>query len=171
MTNATPKNPDAPVPSIEIENPIDLNVDLSAAHTEILNWLQNSILTWDSAAQGVILMLGFTFAVILGKPLKAKMTERINNIAKIPFRLTQSLHSLTRLVFPAIALVTIFLGTKIVGPGGLDFNVGFCLVVTKLLSAWIVIRIIVQFIDNRFARNIFAMAIWAIAAPSWVRRE
>ena len=36
----------------------------------------------------------------------------------------------------------------------------------KVLLAWIIIRIIVQFIDNNAVRNVFAMAIWSVAALS-----
>lgn len=164
MTSASDKTTETPVPAIEIQSPID--IDINTLQSEIIVWFQNHILTVDSAVQGIILLTGFVLAAILSKPIKARLTDRINSIAKIPFRITQIMHSLTRLVYPAIALIIIFLGTKIAGPGGLEFDIAFCMVVTKLLVAWIIIRIIVQFIDNRFVRNMFAFAIWTIAALS-----
>ncbi len=157
---------DSPAPSVEIESPIDLDVDIQDLQSDLFDWFQDNILTWDSALQGGLLLAAFFFALFVGKPLRRHFIARINTISKIPFRLTQILHNLTKLVYPLVALIVLFLGSKIAGPQGFGFETGFSEAISKLLVAWVFIRIFVQFIGNNFVRNIFALIIWAIAALS-----
>ncbi len=157
---------DAQTPTVEIESPIDLDVDVKDLKADLLSWAQENILTTDSAVQAGILVTALVIAICCAPPIRSRLIAYINTIPKIPFRLTQVLHNLTKLVYPIIGLIVIFAGSKIAGAQGFGFETTFSEAVSKLLIAWIFIRIIVQFIENNFARNMFALIIWAIAALS-----
>lgn len=141
-------------------------INFQALRDESLLWFQDHILTLDSALQGAALFAAGFLAILLSRPLRARLTRKINSLQKLPFRVTEMLHSVARLVFPFIMLVVLFIGTKIIGPGGLGLETAFLIIVVKLLWAWVMIRLCVQFIGNRFARNVFAITIWTIAALS-----
>ena len=131
----------------------------------ILDWLSANLLTVDATVQGFILIAAFGVALSVYRPIRERLTGWITTL-KIPYRLTEILRSFTRLIIPVVALVFVFFGTKIAGSEAFAIKTGFCDAIIKLLSAWILIRLFVQFIENRFARNSFAMVIWAVAALS-----
>lgn len=129
------------------------------------DWFTANILTPDAAVQGGILFLAFALALIIERAAKPLMIEWINKL-KIAFRLTEILRSLTKLIFPFATLIILFIGTQIVALPPFSFSVVFAFAVIKLLTAWIIIRLVVQFIGNRFVRNVMAVSIWIIAALS-----
>lgn len=140
-------------------------LDITIIQKDVTEWFLGHVWTPDSAAQIVILLTAFMLASIVSKASRKKLTDRINALT-LPYRAIEILRSLTKLVFPATALILVFSGAYIVGPGVLGFNTAFSAGVVKLLVAWIVIRLIVQFIENGFARNTIALLVWVIAALS-----
>lgn len=141
------------------------NINISALQTKTIEWLGTHILTLDFGIQTAIIILSFIAAFFLKKHLKPRLNELLNKLT-IPFRIIEAMRNMLRLLMPAITLIFIFLGTKIIGFGMLDISITFSEVVMKLLFAWIIIRMLVQLIENRFARNIFALTIWGLAALS-----
>lgn len=141
------------------------NINISDLQTKSLEWLSSNILNIDFGIQTAIILVSFIAAFFLKKYLKPRLNELLNKLT-IPFRIIEAMRNMLRLLMPAITLIFIFLGTKIIGFGVLDISVTFSEVVMKLLFAWIIIRMLVQLIENRFARNIFALTIWGLAALS-----
>ena len=141
------------------------NVDFAKFQEQTAHWLVTNVLNGDAVIQGGIIILSFALSLVLHRPLRARLNDRINNL-RIPFRLTEVLRSLTKLIFPAIALILMLLMMKVAGPTGFGFKMSFAVAVSKLISAWILIRLLLQFIENRFARNVIAFTILTIAALS-----
>jgi len=132
---------------------------------QLIEWFIAHIWTVDCGVQVILLGTSFVLAFILKNIIKPKLNDIINKL-NIPFRLTEILYSLLKLTFPLIAMLFIFLGTKIAGPAGLGFSVSFATAIVKLLLAWVFIRMVAQMIEHRFARNIIAFTVWGLAALS-----
>ncbi|NCO04400.1 MAG: mechanosensitive ion channel [Alphaproteobacteria bacterium] len=141
------------------------NINITALQTKSVEWVGANILTLDFGVQMAIITLSFIAAFFIRKYSKPRLNDLLNKLT-IPYRLIEAMRNMLRLLLPAISLIFIFLGTKIIDFGMLDISVTFSEVVMKLLFAWIIIRMLVQLIENRFARNIFALTIWGLAALS-----
>jgi len=141
------------------------NINITEIQMKVMQWLTDHVLTLEFGVQMAIIVASFIGAFFAKKYLKPRLNDLLNKLT-IPFRIIEALRNMLRLLMPAIALIFIFIGTKIIGFGMLDISITFSDAIMKLLFAWIVIRILVQLIENRFARNIFAFTIWGLAALS-----
>lgn len=84
----------------------------------------------------------------------------------LPFRSRKILENLTRQIFPLSALLLIFIAKIVASADFFALETGIFDGLMKVLLAWIVIRISLQFIENSLVRNIFAVGIWLVAALS-----
>ena len=106
-----------------------------------------------------------TMAWAITRAFKPALNDLINRLS-VPFRITEILHTLMRVFLPFLAMLFMFVGAKIAGPGGLDFNTAFSMAIVKILMAWVFIRLISQLIEQRFARNVISFTVLTIAALS-----
>ncbi len=141
------------------------DINLLEIQNKFAKWFVDFIWTVDCGAQAVIMLVSFGLAFLIARITKPRLNDLINKLS-IPFRLTEILYSGLKLIFPLIAMIFIFIGSKIAGPAGLDLNVTFTLALVKVLLAWIVIKAISQFIEQRFARNVIALTVLALVALS-----
>lgn len=132
---------------------------------QLSEWFVTNVLTVDFGVQLIVLTVSFVMAFILKRMIKPRLNDLINKLT-IPFRLTEFLYSCQKLTYPFLAMVFIFIGSKIIGPVGLGFSDSFADATVKLLLAWIFIRLIAQMIEQRFARNVIAFTVWGLAALS-----
>lgn len=140
-------------------------INIVALQKQATDWFMTNIWTADFGVQLILLTTCFVMAFILKNLIKPRLNDLINKLS-IPYRLTEILYSCLKLTFPLLAMIFIFIGTKIAGPTGLGFSISFSVAIVKLLLAWIFIRLIAQMIENRFARNVIAFTVWALAALS-----
>ena len=138
---------------------------LEKTRDQIMKWFQTELWSPESAVQLIIMLVGFTMAWAITRTTKPVLNDLINRLS-VPFRITEILHTLMRVIFPFLAMLFIFLGAKIAGPGGLDFNIGFSMAIVKILLAWIFIRLASQLIEQKFARNVISLSVLSIAALS-----
>lgn len=138
---------------------------LAQLPARIGGWMRDVVLTPDTVLQIGVIALAFALASIGTRAAQSKLAGRIDALPIAP-RLTEILHSLVRLLRPLITLILIVIAGHIISLEPLSFNHGLCQVVTKLIFAWILVRLSVQFIGNKFMRNMFAVIIWGIAALS-----
>ncbi len=132
---------------------------------EFLTWGSTHIWTTNTLYQAIILLCVFVFANLSNRILRPHIDNTITT-SKIPFRAKKIAKNLQRLITPAITLIALFLITRIISSEAIGLNVSLSDNIMKLLAAWILIRIAVQFVDNKFIRNFFAFSIWSIAALS-----
>lgn len=133
---------------------------------QILSSIDTDVLSMSAAFQGGLLLIVLAFSMILSRPVRAHLNEKIRTMDNLSLRLRDVMYSITRLVSVFFILIGIFISTKILGPAGLDINTSLLTIIGKLLFAWIIIRLSAQFIGNRAARNIFAAIVYAIAVMS-----
>lgn len=124
---------------------------------------------WDhnTLIQFMILIGAFIIAGTIDRIIHKPVADHIDT-SKMPVQLKRLIAQALKLILPILWLLFIFIGTIGVSHLRPSLNPGFIGAFDKVLLAWIVIRIAVQIIDNRLVRNVFAMAIWLIAALSIV---
>lgn len=151
----------------------DINLDLpeiSAEHAEA--WITNlytdlaDIILDANYWIPALIVLG---ALLLGsfakqslKPQIIPMIDRIHT----SYRINRILKNMTKLIRPIVALVVLGIAQAAsvsLFPG---MHTIILAAVSKLLFAWIIIRIFAQIIENNFVRQIVALCCWVIASIS-----
>ena len=130
-----------------------------------LEWFTVNILTFDFFAQFILISGAFIIAFFLTCTVKTRLNDLINKLT-IPYKLTEFLYNIVRGMMPLLAMVFIFIGTKIIGATGLGFSISFASAISKLLLAWIFIRLVSQVIEQRFARNIISFTVLGLLTLS-----
>ena len=108
-------------------------------------------------------------AFVAGYTIYSLIKNRVKTtIQKLdwPGRVKRITNNLSKLIFPAMALMVMIIMTSIASSNAIDMNVSLITAIMKVVLAWIGIRIVVQFIDNSAVRNVFATGIWAVATLS-----
>jgi len=133
--------------------------------TKVIEWLSSHILTMGFAVQSALIGISIISAFFIARSIMPKLNDLINNL-KIPYKLTEVLYILLKVTVPFLAMAFIFIGSKIIGPAGFGFPITFATAVSKLMLAWIFIRLVSQFIEHRFARNVISFTVLGLAALS-----
>ncbi len=141
------------------------NFDPAALWQTVTTWCMSYITQANTLYQGVIIVVSFILGLIIYRSVKSTVKKSIDN-SSLPYRVKKIARNLQKLIFPLATLIIIFLAAGIAGSEIIGINIALISVMMKLLLAWIVIRIIVQFMDNEAVRNVFALTIWALAALS-----
>lgn len=140
-------------------------INLENLPTQIIEWLTTNILTLGFGAQLIVIVVGFILAFLLKNIIQPRFNDLINKL-NVPFRLTEVLYSFLKLIFPLLAMIFIFVGAKVLSLAAIGLSSSVAIAITKLLLAWIIIRFLVQIIEQKLARNIIAFTIWGLAALS-----
>lgn len=146
-----------------IEGLEKFNIFLLWANLQL--WVYDNVMNWDTIYQFIVIISSFIFASILFKILDKKQIFNLEKY-KIPDQLRRPLHHSKKLIIPIIALIAIFTMSSVIADKQPDMNLGFVRVISKVLWAWVFIRLSVLFIDNSAVRNVFSLTIWIIAALS-----
>jgi small-conductance mechanosensitive channel len=141
------------------------NINLFDMQKEAIQWLLSNILTLGFAVQLAVIIGAFVLGFLIKNVVKPRLNDFINKMST-PFRVTEILHSALKLIYPFLVMIFVAIGSKIIGPTGFGLPNSFTMAVPKLLLAWIFIRLIVQIIDHKFARNVIAFTVWGLAALS-----
>ncbi len=140
-------------------------INLIEYQTKIIEWLSSHVLTVGFAVQSTLIGISIVLAFILTRTVKPKLNELINNL-KIPYKATEILYNLLKVTTPLLAMIFIFIGSKIIGPTGFGLPITFAAAVSKLLLAWVFIRLVSQVIEQRFVRNIISFTVLGLVALS-----
>lgn len=140
-------------------------IDYSEIFNKIGTWLTDHFWTPATFIQIMIIAISFLFAAIFYRLIRKRIAGAIDK-AEIPIRVKRTLTNLQRLILPLTTLVLIFLLTMPVRSELIGMDVILNDGVMKLLLAWIVMRIALQFVDNAFVRNTMTISILAITALS-----
>lgn len=128
-------------------------------------WIRESLLSADVLAQLTLTAVALLAAWLLQRALGPRLAAGIDSF-DIPRRAARILKSIVKLILPLAALVIVYAGSVLYAGLGSGRAPDLLVVATKLLVAWIVISSVLQFVENAFARNLFTLAIWAVAVLS-----
>lgn len=141
------------------------SVDTAQVMTTVTQWFSEHLLNPNTMYQAIVVIVSFAFGYVFYKLVKGSV-ESIIDKSDLPGRAKRIANNLRKLLFPFITLFVIFMMTSIASSDLIGVDVWLIRGMMKVLLAWIAIRIMVQFIDNSAARNVFAITIWCIAALS-----
>ncbi len=140
-----------------------INISEIAQHT--LDWCTDYLFQYNTLYQGIIIVASFVIGLIIYRMTKKSVVDAIEN-SDWPRRVKRVAMNVKKLLFPFITLTVIFLMTRIASSDLVGVDVSLINGMMKVLAAWIVIRLLAQFIDNNAVRNVFAFGIWSVAALS-----
>ena len=123
-------------------------------------WFFARVWTQDVAGQLFLILVTGIFGLLVHRMVAKRLAHAIHHVHVAPL-LKRVLNKLRRLVMPIVWLLLLFIAQ--LGPFA-DFPSDLTNDVMNLLSAWIVIRLLTQFIRNAFIRNVFALGIWITLA-------
>jgi len=129
----------------------------------VKTWLHTHILTQQTLVQAAMILVCGLLAYTgyrLMRPRLIKLVDGLNT----SFRVRQVLYNIVRLSFPFLLLPLLFISEIIGIELKPSIDLGIISAVMSLSIAWIIIRLAVQFLENSFVRNTFALSIWIIAA-------
>lgn len=139
---------------------------------DALLWLSGSwdalgarILNYDILLQATVLGAAGAAAFVVFRVLDGRMQEGIAAMPVSPV-FKKMLHNFRRQFFALFLLALLFFVQLAAAAGLAAMPTGMLAGASSLLLAWVVIRLAVQFVKNRFLRNMFAVTIWLMAALS-----
>ncbi|MCB9990790.1 MAG: mechanosensitive ion channel [Rhodospirillales bacterium] len=140
------------------------SIDIKKLQDKALALVNQEILSVDFAIQIGMIALALLAGILVRKKLQPKIQAAIDK-TKLHYRTKKVLSNVSRLVLQITAFLFLMIGTQLtaVASGG-KIDVGIASAAMSLIAAWIVIRLVVQFIENNVVRNLFASTIWTIAA-------
>ena len=139
--------------------------DIDKIWNTLVTWCGEHFWSIYTLYQVLIIIASFIIGAVFYRIVKRKSSQIIDNL-EIPIRVKRSLNNIQRLIFHLTTLCMMFLITQLVSLALVDMNIYLIEGIMKVLLAWIVIRIALQFVGNNMLRNFFALSIWIVAALS-----
>ena len=151
----------------------DLNVEIPQINVEkitssvqsIGNKIYDSFLSIDFWIPTLIIVTALAIGWIVRIFIRPKMIAGIDRL-NLTFRTNVILKNITKLIMSVVALLTLALAEAVLSNIQTSIDPTILEGASKLLVAWILIRLIAQIIENSFVRQVVAMCGWIIAALS-----
>ncbi len=131
----------------------------------LVAWSHEYFMTPSTLSQLAIILSAFCISAVVYRVARKHIASAIDR-AEMPLRVKRTLNNAYRLILPVVALVLIFFASQVERSEIMKMDTSLSEGVMKVLLAWIVIRMAVQFINNSLVRNLFSTAILVIAALS-----
>lgn len=152
---------------------VDINVELPELSVEsvsdsALSFVQiitDNLINGYAWIPAAIIIVSFLIGIIMRRIFRPKAMAAIDRW-NIPFRLNRGLKNITKLILPLTALILITLGEVALTTFMPPISTALMVALSKLLIAWIFIRVVSQIIENSFIRQTVAMLAWIVAALS-----
>jgi len=133
-------------------------------------WAGDNIWSTSALYQAIIILIAFVVGKIIHRIFQPSLNKKIDAL-KLPIRVKRPLRHLQKLLSPLFTLIIIFIVVSIAEYEPLVLELGALDIrlvnsIMKVIAAWIVIRVAVEFVENRLVRNIFSVSIFSIAILS-----
>jgi small-conductance mechanosensitive channel len=137
--------------------------ELNSLFEKTLAWLYTHVLTPGTFTQMSLLAAAAMIAAGIQIISAQRLAHEINNLHTFP-RLKAVFYNMRRLVFPFVLFVLLVFMRLAVSQREVAYRLDILGAAANLLAAWIIIKLMLQFIGNSFVRNLFALSIWGTAA-------
>lgn len=128
---------------------------------EVTTWVNENILNfvaiWQLAAIG-----GTLFLAIVGRRSFSRLLEKLGGEAKLGPVLNRIIHTLAAISLPVVWAIGLWICTAVFIQ--FDLPIPFLRLVSSLLNAFILIRIVSIFIPSTYWSAVFAWVAWGVAA-------
>ncbi len=131
----------------------------------VVTWCSNYFWTTDTLYQSIIILISLVLGSLFYRFTRARVSDAIDK-AELPFRIKRVFNNIKRLIIPIVTILVMLPITFVAKLGIMDVETTLAIGVIKVLVAWIVIRMSVQFIGNTLVRNFFSLSTLMIAALS-----
>lgn len=155
------------------ETTVDLNIDLPDISADSISRQAQSLYDYAlaTAIQPAVwvTLCAFIGGLVLGSFIRKITRERIHtriDTLNVSYRTNQTLKNIVKLLKPLTALITLGMVQAAATALYPAIDLSLASALSKLLIAWIFIRIAAQIIENSFIRQIVAMFAWIVAALS-----
>ncbi len=128
-------------------------------------WFAGTFLSADVFTQFFIIACAFLAGFAARQLAKRRIASFIER-TEMPVRIRRTAHNLYGLILPVTALAVIFIVTMLMRGEMVTAVMLLNISVMKLLLAWIIIGVCLQFVDNTVIRSLLTLTILAIAALS-----
>ncbi len=128
----------------------------------ILTWVQAHVLTMNTAVQLVVAACASVAAFLLWRAVRPALHRVAGEVRERSHLLYGVLHTFIRVTIPA--LCALFIHVSVLILQGLDRPAALLNIITQLLIAWTVIRLLSGLMPSRFWARVFSLVIWAAAA-------
>ncbi|WP_147819830.1 mechanosensitive ion channel family protein [Salidesulfovibrio onnuriiensis] len=129
---------------------------------QALVWVQANVLTLGTTVQLGVVLIAFGLGFLLWRAVRPAMLRVTEDVRMRSPLLHGVLQTLTRVTAPALNALLAHVGGLVLS--GLDQPAALLGIITQLLTAWIIIRLLSGLMPNRFWSRIFSVVIWAGAA-------
>jgi small-conductance mechanosensitive channel len=130
-----------------------------------LSWFNSNVFTPQTGIEFIIIFAAFGLG-FLGQRLLIPTFLKLINQANLPWRFEHILKNISTLTPHIIMAILLAFAIPVSQIEQVAFATVWITAATKLLLAWVFIRIAAQLIANTFFRNIITTAAWLIAALS-----
>lgn len=140
------------------------SIDIESHVTKIWSWAEAHIYTSDFGIQFTLIGIAILLGAFIRKRFNPIIMSAIDD-SHLHYATKKILRNISRLILHIVALAILLIAGGVMNSGLVpEMDLYFLNAATALLIAWIVIRFIVQVIDNAMVRNLFAMTIWGVTA-------
>ena len=140
--------------------PFDIN-QINTLIQDLYAWVQTHVLVIPNLAQLAFVVLTYLLARVMDKPLQAALDKAVSGAWAERHRY-QLKQIFMPLLMPTVWLVLV--GTAQLAALKLTWPAGILGVGVSLLTAWVVIRLALNFIADPWWSRAVAMTVWAVAA-------
>ena len=143
-----------------MDGPFDIH-QINVLIQDLYAWAQTHVLVIPNLAQLAFVVLAYVLARLVDKPLQSALTKAVSGAWAERHRY-QLKQIFTPLLMPTVWLVLV--GTAQLAALKLAWPAGILGVGVSLLTAWVVIRLALNFIADPWWSRAVAMTVWAVAA-------
>lgn len=141
-------------------------IDITGVWDNIKSWIDPELLTINTTVQLGVFLIAWGLGRMAARPVKAHFYAKLATQAGMSYRLMEVCRGLIALISPLFTFLILFFGARMLMAAAFDFNTAFLTVTSKLLLAWVFVRLSTLFILSRAGRTIFTVLIYGIAALS-----
>lgn len=143
-----------------------INVDIHGVLANVKSWIDPELLTINTTVQLGIFLIAWGLGRMAARPVKAHFYTKLTAQAGMSRRLMEVCRGLISLITPLFIFLILFFGARLLAAMAFDFNTTFLTITSKLLLAWVFVRLMTLFILSRAGRTAFTAMIYGIAALS-----
>ena len=145
---------------------MDRTIDIQGIWDNVKTWIDPELLTINTTVQLGIFLIAWGLGRMAARPVKTHLHAKLAEQTNMSRRLTEVCRGLISLVTPLFIFLILFIGARMLMAAAFDFNTAFLTITSKLLLAWVFVRLMTLFILSRSGRTAFIALIYGIAALS-----
>lgn len=140
------------------------SIDINRVTERFVSWGQEHLYTSDFGIQIAVIGVAILIGAFIRQRFNPMIIKAVDD-SRLHYATKKILRNISRLILHIVAIILLLTAAAILRSGLVgEHDLSLIDAASALFLAWVVIRFIVQVIDNSLVRNLFAMTIWGITA-------